>query len=254
MAGLVNTSDNNSDTLRVNVDINEDYEIDKIYIHIKSDQLETLSNDEAENIIKNNGIVFQNNQQWVGTNKSFISVFSDNYESMTTLQKTLDRYGNLVSHLCDYGDGHRLFSINRDLLKDYFNQINTFMEKNYEVEDSQIYVSISNSFKKTEISNSPPYDIDKYLLVNTNLHKKNPDLELTLPIDLSTIIRKLQNKETLSETQQTTKRHFKKTLVDLIEKKKEDSIVRIHLQFSENEYEPIKLEQLLELLQDSESS
>ena len=125
------------------------------------------------------------------------------------------------------------------------------MEKNYEVEDSQIYVAISNSFKKTEISNTPPFDMDKYLLVNSNLQKKNPDLELTLPIDLSTIIRKLQNKETLSEIQQTTKFQFKRTLVDLIEKKKEDALVRIHLQFSENEYEPIKLEQLLELLQES---
>lgn len=251
MSVSANASENNSDTLRVNVDINEDYEIDKIYIHIKSDQLKTLSTDEAENIIKNNGIVFQNNKQWVGTNKSFISVFSDDYESIITLQKTLNRYGNLVSHLYEYGDGYSLIAINRDLLNDYFNQINTFMEKNYEVEDSQIYVAISNSFKKTEISNTPPFDMDKYLLVNSNLQKKNPDLELTLPIDLSTIIRKLQNKETLSEIQQTTKFQFKRTLVDLIEKKKEDALVRIHLQFSENEYEPIKLEQLLELLQES---
>lgn len=223
MAGLANTSENNIDTLRVNVDINEDYEIDKIYIHIKSDQLGTLSSDEAENIIKNNGIVFQNNQQWVGTDKSFISVFGDDYESMITLQKTLGRYGNLVTHLYDYNDGYSLFAINRDLLKDYFNQVNTFMEKNHEVEDTQIYVAISNSFQKTEISNSPPFDMDKYLLVNTNLQKKNPDLELTLPIDLSTIIRKLQNKETLSDHQQASKLQFKKTMVDLIEKKKRRS-------------------------------
>lgn len=249
MAGLENASENNQDTLRVNVDINEDYETDKIYIQIKSDQLKTLSDQEAETNIQNNGIVFKNNQQWVGTDKSFISIFSDDYKSMITLQQTLNRYGNLVSHLYEYGDGHSLFAINRELLKDYFNQINTFMEKNYEVEDSQIYVAISNSFKKTEISNSPPYDIDKYLLVNNNLHKKNPDLELTLPIDLSIIIQKLQNKETLSETQQTTKLQFKKTLVNLIDEKKEEALIRIHLQFSESEYQLIDFEKLLEILQ-----
>lgn len=248
MSKSVSQSEKNPESFKVEIDIHEEHDIENIYIHLKSDSLQQFTNQEIEDIINNNGIVFQNNKQWVGTRKSYISIYGDECESMISLQEILTKYGNLITHICDNDKGHLLFAINRDLLKDYFTQISTYMDKNYEVENCQIYLTISNSFQKTEISNLPTSELDKYLYVNTNLEKKsNPDLILELPIQLSQVIKKIENDQTLNKEEQQLKEQFQKTLINYSQQ--EETKIRIHLRFSEDESILYLLSDLVKLLQ-----
>ena len=122
------------------------------------------------------------------------------------------------------------------------------MDKNYEVENCQIYLTISNSFRKTEISNLPNSELDKYLHVNNNLEKKpNPDLILELPIQLSQVIKKIENNQTLNEEEQQLKQQFQKTLLNYSQQ--EETSIRIHLRFSEDESILYLLSDLVKLVQ-----
>jgi hypothetical protein len=248
MSKSVSQPEKNPDSYKVEIEIHEEHDIENIYIHLKSDPLQQFTNQEIEDIINNNGIAFQNNKQWVGTRKSYISIYGDECESMISLQEILTKYGNLITHICDNDKGHLLFAINRDLLKDYFTQISTYMDKNYEVENCQIYLTISNSFRKTEISNLPTSELDKYLYVNTNLEKKsNPDLILELPIELSQVIKKIENDQTLTLEEQQLKEQLQKTLLNYSQQ--EETSIRIHLRFSEDESTLYLLSDLVNLLQ-----
>lgn len=248
MSAVVSQPEKNPESFKVEIDIHEEHDIENIYIHLKSDPLKQFTNQEIEDIINNNGIAFQNNKQWVGTRKSYISIYGDECEPMISLQGILTKYGNLITHICDNDKGHLLFAINRDLLKDYFTQISTYMDKNYEVESCQIYLTISNSFQKTEISNLPTSELEKYLYVNTNLEKKsNPDLILELPIELSLVIKKIENNQTLTPQEQQLKEQFQKTLMSYSQQ--EESSIRIHLRFSEDESILYLLSDLVKLVQ-----
>jgi hypothetical protein len=133
------------------------------------------------------------------------------------------------------------------------------MDKNHEIEYPDIYVTVSNSFEKTDISNIPPDEDDIYILINnkeleltvsdeTNQTKNKNDLELILPIDLSRIIKKLEYQEVLDSEEEKSKLQLQKILVSLIEKKKDEAGVSIHLKLSEKKYEPIGLSDLIQLL------
>lgn len=251
--------DTHKDTLKVNININEDYDMKNIFINLKSDRLQKFSKEEAEDIINNNGIAFLTNGQWIGSKKSFVSIFTQDSGSINQLKEIFNKYGNLSYHSYEKNNGFILFAINRQLLKGYYHQISQFMDKNHEIEYPDIYVTVSNSFEKTDISNIPPDLDDIYILINnkeleltvsdeTNQTKNKNDLELILPIDLSRIIKKLEYQEVLDSEEEKSKLQLQKILVSLIEKKKDEASVSIHLKLSEKKYEPIELSDLIQLL------
>ena len=244
MASCVQQKENHTDTLKINIDIKEENDLGNIFINLKSDSVEKFTDQDAEEVISNNGIAFESNKEWLGTKKSFISILSKDSKNIHNLKKVFEKYPNLIIHEYEENQVFTIFAINRELVKGYYQQICQFMEKNHKMETIDIYLTISDSFKKTEISNTPPLEIENYIRVNDhlNIHKCNY-LELTFPIELSVIIKKIQNKQVLLAEEKKMKLKFQK----IIEGIEESDSVRVNLQPTPDKYESILLSDLIEL-------
>lgn len=217
--------------------IDDKNDLDNIYISLKSDVISIFNSDEIEDIIRDNGIVFKNNEEWIGTRKSFICLCCEDRENMMIIKSLLEKYKMLVLHTYKKNTNYILFAINKYLLSSYHDSIKKFMLDNYEIDDVNIYLSISNQYSKSEIKNTLNENDIKYLFINDCI---SSDLEIIIPEDLSHIIFKLKNKDRLTEEEINKKETWKKSFLDITQNM---NLYLIDLD------SPIDYEELMELLE-----
>jgi hypothetical protein len=223
--------------IEIKIELNEEYDLNTLYIDLKSDKLEVFKENDIKEIIDNNGIIIENNKCWIGSEKSFVAFYGENRNDMIKLKNNLllykKFYKKIVIHSYKKNNGFCLFAIHKELLKSYFIEINKNMEDLTDIKDVNIYICISNSFEKNKITNETPEHIEKYLFINLIILENIPDFEIILPFDLSQIIFKLQNDEEINENEKILYKKLKENIQTYIQKKNIDISIKLQITLEE---------------------
>ena len=152
--------DNNE--INLDIDFNEDYDLENIYINLKSPRLINIIDSEVFDIISNNGIVFKDKEGWKGTKESYLSINDLEKEDLNLIINIFDKYTNLYYSFYENDDDNKInendkiytiFVINKDLALGYLNKINKYLKDNYDLDEVNIYLLISNIHKNNNIKN-----------------------------------------------------------------------------------------------------
>ncbi len=198
--------DNNE--INLDIDFNEDYDLENIYINLKSPKLINIIDSEVFDIISNNGIVFKDKEGWKGTKESYLSINDLQKEDLNQLINIFDKYTNLYYLFYEHDNDSKIdenkviytiYVINKDLALGYFNKINRYLKDNYDLDEVNIHLIITNSNINNNIKNYSDYLMDNYLNLNSlqKILKKN--FEFILPKNISKLINELKSKGKLDD-------------------------------------------------------
>lgn len=216
-----------SDKITLDIDIDDEYDYSTVFIDLKSESVKKYTYDQVLELIGNNGIVLKINNEWCGTDKSILSFDKIGKEELDKLIEIFNKYKTLFCHHYQSGTTYNLFVINKNLALDYYDKITKYYDNNYDITDLNIYLTINKKIQDNSIKNFTILTMNNYLYLNDLTVNKTKDFELVMPEDLSQIMIKLRDNETVVENEKNKIIKFKHIFNKLIEEKKDSNSIQI---------------------------
>ncbi len=217
-------------SLKIDIDLSDDYDYENVFINLKSTQLKQFSNNQIEQIILNNGIVFKDDNIWKGTQDSYLSINNLDQENLNKLIDVFERYTNLFYQTYEEEENYSIFVINKQLANGYYSKVVNYFKANYEIDNLNVYLIIDDKISENIIRNYSDLPTEFHLDLNylTEIKKKN--FELILPDDICQIIDIIDQNIPLDNQQKIIIDKFKETWFKLIEDKENYDKLEIKLQ------------------------
>lgn len=197
------TINENENQLSFNIDINEEYGLNDVFINLKSEPLEKQLEKDIPNILQENRIVLKKDDEWYASKYSYAHLQEKNIKIIKHIIEIFKKYGNLYWYVYEKNNTYNVFVINKNLALNYFEQISKYYLENYEINNINVFLHISNNIDKSIIQNTRLEDINisEYSFINDlyfsfeeqqkTIENKKSDMELLLPLDISKIMEKI---------------------------------------------------------------
>lgn len=220
--------------INLDIDFSDDYDLESIYINLKSPKIKNIKDSDIFDIISNNGIILKDLDGWKGVKESYLSIEKIEKERLDLLINIFDKYTNLYYLPIDTDEeNYSIFVINKELTDSYYKKINKYLKDNYDLEDVNIYLTISNNFNENTIQNYSNFNLNHYLNLNCldKISKRN--FEFIIPKNISSIINQLKNNQLIEKENQEIIAKFKLTWFKILEES--DNYGSINLKIYDNE-------------------
>lgn len=234
-------------SLKIDIDLSDDYDYENVFINLKSSNLKQFSNNQIEQIILNNGIVFKDDNIWKGTQDSYLSINNLDQENLNKLIEVFEKYTNLFYQTYEEEDNYSIFVINKQLANGYYSKVVNYFKANYEIDNLNVYLIIDDKISENIIRNYSDLPIEFHLDLNylTEIKKKN--FELILPAEICQIIDIIDQNKPLNDQQKIIIDKFKETWFKLIEDQENYDKLEIKLQ-NDDKLNEISVDNLTETL------
>lgn len=259
--------------LSFNIDIDETYSLNDVFIHLKSEPLEIQSAEDIPAILQENRIVLKKDDDWYASKYSYAHLKEKNIKVTKLIVEIFKKYGNLYWYVYEKNNMHHIFVINKNLILNYYEKITMYYKKQYETININIFLKIDDDIEKSSIQNKQLEDVplSEYSFVNDlyysyqehkNNFSPNTDMELLLPLDISNIIEKIKRqcdddknnndkKNILNDEEISKFTKFKDLYLQLLKDKKEDNNVNIKMEMKNKiiELTEVEMFEIIELFE-----